>query len=167
VTDSAEDQLVKRLEDTLEEYRSLLELLEDKQEILLDRDVDRLEEITEKEQQFVDELQRLESDRGELWDELLPEDVDRDEASIDRVLSHVSESIGEQLRDIRVELKKVVRDVRRINDENTLLLENRISVFDEIFEMITGDQDDNTTYGPDTETEQQSTQTPRLVDEAI
>lgn len=167
MSNQPEQKLITLLENTTDSYEILLEVLKEKQDVLLERDVDRLEEITEKERVLVDELQQLEEDRNQLWDDLLDDGTDREEIPLNELLEHVSDGVADNVREIRVELKRAVRDVRRINQENMLLLENRISVYDEIFNMITGEGDKNKTYGPDSEAETHSSGSARLVDEAI
>jgi len=160
-------RLVAVFEDMKATYETLLEFITEKQEIILDRDITALEELTEKEQSVVDQLEQLDRDRDTLLEELNPQSAPYDQVPLERILENVPEPVNERLRTLRNQLKRVVRDVQRINRENMILLENRVSVYDDLFEMITGDDKDGQTYGPDTQTRDQSTSPARLVDEAI
>ena len=164
---SAQKKLIDLLGVVYEQYCELHEILEEKQDVLLDRDIDRLNDITETEEAYLEQLKRLEDDRKRLFAEILPSDESRSEVPIDELLEYVPESLHPDLEEIRIELKSVVRDVQRLNEENMLLLKNRLSVYDRIFNMIKGKDQDNKTYGRDRQAQEAETSQARLVDEAI
>jgi len=164
---SPQEKLIDLLDVFHEHYSELLELLQEKQDVLLDRKIDRLAEITETEEVYLEQLKSLENDRKRLFAEILPSDEPQSEVPLDELLQYFPESLHSSLQDIRGDLKSVVRDVQRLNEENMFLLENRLSVYDRIFNMITGRNKDNKTYGRDRQAREANTNQARLVDEAI
>lgn len=164
MSQNAVDSLETILDQLLKLNRDLRDVCQAKQEAILDREPDELEILTEQQKAVADRLDELNEQRQEAVQTILP---DREPPiSLKTVADYVDSEIAKILDEKRFELKNVIRDVQRFSRENYRLLENRMSLFSELFERLEGENAQET-YGEDRKKDQESTGEAMIFDEAI
>lgn len=139
------DTLVQSLERNLDLHRDLLEIVRAKQDAIQDRDTDRIESLTEREEALSSQLKELTTKQTSQIQGIADQiGLDTEQPTIADIRDEAGKSVADTLSGLRTEIKQVVRDVQTVTKENMFLLENRIRVYDRFFETIQGDSDNDT-----------------------
>lgn len=158
------DSLEGIVDELLDLNQELLDLCQQKQEAILDRDFEELEVLTDQQGSVSERLAELDEQRKALAGDLAP---DREPpVSLDVLISLSEESDSEKLSEQRVKLKNVVRDVQRYSRENIRLIDTRMAVFEDLFDRLEEDQSQET-YDRDREKDQRGTGEAMFFNEAI
>jgi flagellar biosynthesis/type III secretory pathway chaperone len=144
--------------------RNLVSLCKDKQSAILERDAEELETLTQQQEELSSEIQELNERRRDVSEDIIP-DQDKP-VSLETIVETMDSALGQQLDDLRTELKQVVRDVQRFSRENMRLLENQMTIFDRLFEELESEQSQET-YDSDREKDQSGTGEAMLFNEAV
>jgi flagellar biosynthesis/type III secretory pathway chaperone len=142
----------------------LLDLCKQKQDSIFEREIETLEELTVKQKDVCDQVEELNDRRRELCSEILPDS--EEPISLETVVDSLESEAGKQLDARRLELKQVTRDIQRISRENMRLLEDRMLVFNRLFEELEEEQTQET-YDRDSEKEKAAAGEAMIFDEAI
>ncbi|MFB6356443.1 MAG: flagellar protein FlgN [bacterium] len=159
-------ELLQLLEQITSNFEKLVTAARKKQDALMERDIDRLEEINEAESALSGQIQKQRDQTEELWQNILDTDVERLELSMEQVIDEVPERYRDELRDVRQELETATRELQSVTRENILLLENRLDVYDELFDAMS-DENKDERYGRDRQEKQERINSPMMIDEAI
>ncbi|MBD5452611.1 MAG: flagellar protein FlgN [Lachnospiraceae bacterium] len=135
--------LLENLVDILDkeefEYEKLLILAEKKTSAVVKGDVDSLSKITEDEQEIVGRIQTMEKQRTKVLADVANV-VNRDVETLKlidliQMLAKVPDQ-QEKLRDVQERLEKTTQQLRRQNEKNQLLLQEKIEMVDFNLNMI-------------------------------
>jgi len=130
------ENLIEVLCQESDEYEGLLTLSQKKTQIIVSADLDELRKITDDEQEVVSRINHLEKKRMEVTADManvLNKDVEILKLSnlVDMMASRPAEQA--KLADAHDRLKRAVRELKRINEQNKELLENALEMVE--FEM--------------------------------
>lgn len=134
-------KILSILEDLTDQYRALIDRIKEKNRALVDRDVQRLSELNDEQQVLVEQIQQLNGDRTAFWERVLSEHPgSRRTLSTEELVEAVPGLPRREFETHRNQLKQVLREVQRHTRENMVLLENRLSVFDNLFTALSGEE---------------------------
>ena len=125
------DNLLEVLEEEDGKYRQLVELSQEKKDVLIRADIDRLNQITEREQDITTDLQQMEKKRREVLADMAivlrrkEEDLTLD-SMVDLLDSQPEEK--ERLVQLRDRLRKTLDEMNEINSRNQMLLQQAIDM---------------------------------------
>lgn len=148
----------------IELNRELLELAKTKQDAIFEDDIERLEECTKRQGDITGQIEELNTKRKHISENHLPDS--EPPISLTTIAESLDGPESNQLAKKCVELKDILRDVQRFARENQRLLENRMSMFEELFERL-GDDKSNETYDSETKKDSGTTGEAMIFDEAI
>ncbi len=125
------DDLLGVLESEEKGYRELIALAQDKRQIIIDADITRLEEITEKEQVIADMLHNQELKRvAVLSDMAVVLGQNAKELTVEKMIDILSRQPEEQekLMDCRMRLRAALDEMKKWNEQNQVLLQNALEM---------------------------------------
>lgn len=125
------DDLLGVLESEEKGYRELIVLAQEKRQVIIDADITRLEEITEKEQVIADMLHNQELKRvGVLSDMAVVLGQDAEELTVEKMIDILSKQPEEQekLIDCRMRLRAALDEMKKWNEQNQVLLQNALEM---------------------------------------
>ncbi|RXT04478.1 flagellar export chaperone FlgN [Ammoniphilus sp. CFH 90114] len=137
------------LERLLEEHKELLELAEEKKQVLINGSLNELQIIVAKESQRVNKIKDYDEERQRLVQEfLILKGIRRQDHSL-RDCIPLMESQEEQrmFSQLRNELRELLLRLNRINGLNQQLLEQSMSFVQYTLEVLTEDNAPTVTYG--------------------
>ena len=117
------------------EYRLLVELSTEKTPIIVKGDLDGLAAITDKEQNVVGRIQRLEKSRIQVMKDIAEVTNSKEDIKLADLIAMMATrpQEQEQLKDVHDRLKTTLSNMSRINDRNRELLKNSLEMVE--FEM--------------------------------
>ena len=127
------DELISTLEDENEIYKELMVLSETKTPVIVKGDLEELQNITEKEQQFVEVLTKLEKKRIEVVGDIaLVLGKDEKDMTIKNIVGLLNGQEKEQKRlsEIHDKLKVTLGNISRVNDINRNLIESSMEMIE-------------------------------------
>lgn len=133
------ENLIDILEKESQEYESLLKLSEKKSPIIVSNDLDELARITDEEQTVVGRINRLETNRQQTFKDIadvINKDVNT--LKLGDLVDMLSKRPEEQQKLAKVHdtLKTVVNSVKRVNDQNRILLQNAMEMVEFELNML-------------------------------
>lgn len=125
------DDLLGVLESEEKGYRELIVLAQEKRQVIIDADITRLEEITEKEQVIADMLHNQELKRvAVLSDMAVVLGQNAEELTVEKMIDILSRQPEEQekLMDCRMRLRAALDEMKKWNEQNQVLLQNALEM---------------------------------------
>ncbi|MDD2432480.1 MAG: flagellar protein FlgN [Clostridia bacterium] len=119
-------ELIKILEEQKETYRQLMDLSVQKNQYLINGDLDELNETTKQEEALIFQLGKLEGKREKCFAQLAELGGFDHNCTLQEVLSQLTSNSQVQLRQIQEEFSAFIHDLTRLNEENMLLLEQSL-----------------------------------------
>lgn len=132
------EALVTILKEQVEQYTALLELAQEKQQILVDNDLNRLEQLTAKEQKLILTISKLENKRLQIISTL--GDVLGTNApnyTLKEVAEKAPGPFQNELTEIYVELNKIIEELSKVNEENSNLINQALKIVNFTLDTIT------------------------------
>ena len=125
------DQLLSELVEILKEenriYENLLEIAENKKENLINNEIDSLFEQVESDQEYIDEVSKLEDKRLEVVEEIEEDfDINTDNLSYLEFVGQLPDKWGDKLNPVRENLLETLEEFHVINEENKRLIEEAV-----------------------------------------
>lgn len=133
------DELIQTLTDELNIYRELIPVADMKSGVIITNNVSELERITEKEQLVAESLNHLEKKREQIMKDMRTVLNRRNsELRLDELISLMEKQpeAKERLMIIRKELKETVYRLKTLNDRNSKLLTESLSISEYQLNMI-------------------------------
>lgn len=125
------DNLLDVLNEEESQYRVLIDLSKEKKDVLIKADIERLQQITQAEQNITDELHTLElKRRSVIADMAVVLRRDKNELTIEKMIEILSNQPEEQkkLSEVRVKLRGTLDEMMKINAQNQMLIEQAIEM---------------------------------------
>lgn len=134
----------------LELQRELLDIARKKRDLLLANDIEALVPLLEREEDLVFQVcgveRRLQHVWGELQKTYFP---DAGDLSFSILLDLVDEDLKEEFRTLREELTVVTRELRELNRQNALLIEDILNYIGVVFSLLLRETErQENPYGP-------------------
>ncbi len=125
------DDLIDVLTSENEEYGKLAVLSKEKKQVIINADVPALEKIVDKEQDVASTIQNLDNRRRKVMHDMAvvlnkPEDDFTLTTIIDMLGSQPKER--ERLQNVKDQLKTTLEEVRKINEQNQILLKQALDM---------------------------------------
>ncbi|MGM0381582.1 MAG: flagellar protein FlgN [bacterium] len=170
---SLENKLIQTLKKLTESYQKLEKLAREKNDILGEQDLRRLEEITSEEEKLVEQVNGLKKERINSWQELtgLRKGQLR-KKTLRELLSVLSAEAAKKVNALRGELKLVMRDLQRINQENIVFHKHRLQVYERTFNNFVSHLDNDEESGTydqkgQADEDEKTSKSPLLIDRAV
>lgn len=125
------DDLVQVLESENEQYQKLAQLSKEKKQVIIKADVPSLEKIVDLEQDVASKIQNLDNHRKKVMHDM---SVVLNKPEKDFTVNTVIEMLGsqpkerERLENVKNQLKTTLDDVRKINEQNQILLSQALDM---------------------------------------
>mgnify|MGYP002625813311 CR=1 FL=1 len=119
------DNLLDVLSEEEKQYRVLINLSEEKRDVLIHANIERLQQITESEQSITDELHNLEVKRRTVIADMATVlRRDKSELTVEKMIEILSSQPEEQkkLVEVRTRLRETLDEMIRINSQNQVLI---------------------------------------------
>lgn len=125
------DDLIQVLEGEKEQYERLAELSKEKKQVIVKADVPALEKIVDIEQNITNKIQNLDNRRKKIMHDMAvvlnkPEEGFTISTIIDMLDSQPEEQ--QQLQNVKKQLETSLEEVRRINGQNQILLNQALDM---------------------------------------
>jgi flagellar biosynthesis/type III secretory pathway chaperone len=114
-------------------YKNLLEVSKEKTDIIIAGDTTALQNLTKKEQEVVAKTTRLEKNREQIIEDIaLVLNEKKENLTISRLLEKLKKSgeDSQRLRKIQLEIQKTITELKRVNEQNRLLLNQSMEMID-------------------------------------
>jgi len=129
---SKETKLIENLEELNERHEVLLSLLDRKLEAVIEREIDKLAEITEEGRGLVNDIKSLHETRRNLWVEVGGEAV----ITVEDLSSELDSKTVERLQSLAEDLRRKNRKVQLKTERISEVLRSRIGDIDQVFETV-------------------------------
>ncbi len=141
------DKLILALEKDCEIYAEVLRIGEEKKQIIIDGDIEKLEKITVREQALIASLMKLEQIRDKIVSEIIRQTGLKNVNVIDDILSVVDVNQKSKLEFVKRKLNNLMVDVKDVNDSNGSLLQQSLDLIEFNVNVMTSLGETETNYG--------------------
>lgn len=130
-------ELINLMEKECGFFKEMLSLSKEKTDVLVNRKIQRLEEITEQEKQSVVELKKIEEQRQEKIN-IIAKKLDINEGcTVSDILEKLDKAQGETLMSKRIELLETIEKIKKTNEINDALIRNSLEHVDFLLNLVT------------------------------
>ncbi len=161
------DNILLNLKTLDQQHEKLEEKLLEKRDAVIERDIDRLEELTEETACLSNEIRELHSRRKQLWQNLTETE---DYLSIDDILPCFQPETATKLKTRAASLRLKLENIQKISEEITESLTGRLnihnSIFNSLFKSI-DNQEEGRTYDGRGQQEKSGQKPSVVIDEAV
>jgi len=149
--------LINVLQELDQIHSEMVELARYKKQVLIEGNIEELSRIMNLESQWVKHVGKLEEERSFTVQQLLQEkDLPLQEVTLQQLAKVVTSSQEkEQLNQIYERLLNTVGEVRKLNEINTLLIQQSLDYISNSIELVVGEPKTSFTYGNPTKGKQQ------------
>ncbi|MFV9510515.1 flagellar protein FlgN [Tepidibacillus sp. LV47] len=141
--------LMNVMRDLYQAHTEMLEIAKNKKQILIEGNIEELSRIMNVESQWVKRVGKLEDERIAAVEQLLKEKgiVLQEVTMNDLVKMMTSPQEKEQLQQIRLKLTEVIQEIQKLNDLNSLLIQQSLDYISNSIETVMGEPKNSYTYG--------------------
>jgi len=141
--------VISCLEEMHRIHSVLLELADQKKEVLISNSVDRLNQIIHKENQYVRQIAELDKERAEAVNQFLISKCYRPNPKVTisdlvQLLFKAEEKM--RLMDVQKQLTHVIAQLKKANELNQQLIQQSLSFIDYSLDLFIGPAQDDVTY---------------------
>jgi len=125
------DNLLDVLNQEESQYRDLINLSNEKKDVLIHADIERLQQITEAEQNITDDLHNLEAKRRSIvTDMAVVLRRDEGELTVEKMIDILDKQPEEQkkLAEVRKRLRDTLDEMIRVNTQNQILIKQAMEM---------------------------------------
>lgn len=141
--------MIQVLQDQLNVYRTLLDLSQRKQEVLVKGGTAQFEAIVESEQALLWQAGRLEERRLGLQAQMAAEmGLVAEDVTVSRIAPYVPQPERDQLRTLQADILKVLAELGQVNEVNTRLIKQSLAYINAALQLITSAGQRPVTYTP-------------------
>lgn len=161
------EKLIQVLKNEYEIYQQLYRLGEEKQQIIIDNEVDDLLSIIEDEQAEIEKINELEAKRVEVLTEIAEENsLAQEELSFTKLIELLSEPDKSELKNIRQKLLELLEDIQAINETNANLIEESLKLNNYTLQLLTDSNiNKNSTYQKPGKQDKNNKQQQNIIDQ--
>ncbi|MEN3202540.1 MAG: flagellar protein FlgN [Atribacterota bacterium] len=121
----------------LELQRELLDAARKKQDLLLKNDIEALVPLLEQEENLVFRTCSVEKRLKNIWKELSERFFpDAGDMSLSKIIELASDDIRGEFQKVQEELTKVVQELRELNHQNAILIEDILNYISVVFSLL-------------------------------
>lgn len=155
------NSLDNNLRKQLDYYQQLAELEKDKQQALVQNEIQEIDRITAQEEKILFEVSHLENERLN-WAGFFAKETGKKAEEI--TLADLEQTYP-QLAEVHRELETVITELRELHETNTKLLQNAVKLVNFTMQALTNEK--QTTYTKPTNKDGQTQSTLNLFDKSI
>lgn len=125
------DNLLDVLNQEESQYRDLINLSNEKKDVLIHADIERLQQITEAEQNITDDLHNLETKRRSIVSDMaVVLRRDEGELTVEKMIDILDKQPEEQkkLAEVRKRLRDTLDEMIRVNTQNQILIKQAMEM---------------------------------------
>ena len=125
------DNLLDVLNEEESQYRELIDLSNEKKDVLIRADIERLQQITEAEQNITDDLHNLEAKRRSVVSDMaVVLRRDEGELTVEKMIEILDKQPEEQkkLAEVRKRLRDTLDEMIRVNTQNQILIKQAMEM---------------------------------------
>jgi len=141
------DRLVMALEKDCEIYAEILRLGEEKKQIIIDGDIEKLEKMTVREHALIASLMKLEEIRDKIVSEIIKQKGLMQVEVIDDVIMAVDDTSKPQLEAVKRKLSNLMSDVKDVNESNGTLIKQSLDLIEFNVNLMASIGETETNYG--------------------
>jgi len=132
-------ELMNVLKEETNCYETLLEIGDNKRNVIIEGDVPSLQDITAKEQELAGHISRLEKKRQEVINDICQVTNNKpQEMTIQKLINVLNEPERSELKKIQQKLIEVVETFKSINDINKKLIQQSLELLDFTMNAVRG-----------------------------
>ena len=145
---SSKEDLLNILKEEKNLYQKLFEIAEEKNEALVNNEIDKLIEIVENDREVIADIEAKDQERNDKIQEIKTEfEIKLEKDSYSNLIEKLPEDWGEALNPIREELIELTDEFHSLNEQNQKLLEQALELNQISFETVMQNiKDEDTTY---------------------
>ncbi len=125
------DNLLDVLNEEESQYRELINLSNEKKDVLIKADIERLQQITEAEQNITDDLHNLEAKRRSIISDMaVVLRRDEGELTVEKMIEILDKQPEEKekLAEVRKRLRETLDEMIRVNTQNQILIKQAMEM---------------------------------------
>ncbi len=142
----AVERLIMALDKDCEIYEEIYKLSETKQKIIIDGDIQKLEQITKREQTLIASLMKLEEIRDAIVSDIAYTMNIKKVDSLDDIVQYLPLKYQSGLKNVRSRLSEMMKNVKKINIENGSLIEQSLNIIEFNMNLMTRFDDKESSY---------------------
>ncbi len=140
------EQLVMALNKDCEIYEEIYEIAEQKQKVIIDGDIQKLDDITKREQTLIASIMKLEEIRDTLVSQIAKEYQLKKIDTLDDIMKYIPLKYQAPVKDVRRKLSDVMKNVKRLNTENGSLIEQSLDIIEFNMNLMTSLDNKESSY---------------------
>lgn len=159
---SLKEDLLTILKEEKNLYQKLFEIAEEKNEALVNNDLDKLIEIVEKDRKVIADIEKKDQARNDKIQEIKNKfEIELEKDSYSNLIEQLPAEWGETLNPIREELIELTDDFHSLNEQNQKLLKQAMELNKISFETLMQNiKEEDTTYSKQTKDKKEQ---PRII----
>lgn len=139
------EEIINILEKEMKLYKDLIELSDEKKNVIIKRKVDELDKIIKIEQNIIFDVGQLEKAREISVDRYcVINGLKRENINLTELGKTLGDATKNQLEKVQGELQNILKDLKDINDQNGALIKQSLEFIDFSINLITSTQIDST-----------------------
>jgi len=140
------EKLIMALDKDCEIYEEILRLGEEKKQIIIAGDIEKLEETTKREHALIASLMKLEEIRDKIISEIIKNTSLSTVTVLDDVLAVLSSENQEKLVAMKRRLGNLMQDVKDVNESNGELIKQSLDLIEFNVNLVSSLGDTETNY---------------------
>ncbi|ABR46951.1 conserved hypothetical protein [Alkaliphilus metalliredigens QYMF] len=141
------EQLKEALIQENKMYEAVLEMAEEKTEVIVQGQVKELEKITELEQQYMAKMGAFEKVRRSIFANMSEELGIKEPTSVSELLLFLKEPVGEEIDTLRNNLLETIEGLTKVNERNEKLIHQSLEYIHFNLKIMTDSNGDGNEYG--------------------
>lgn len=142
------EKLIQNLLQEKDIYKELLEISEQKKQVIANTDIKELEKIVQLEQEFIVRIGKLEDERQGIIDAIAAQKkLPSEDITISTLISWAPEEIARRLESIKQEFEYIIEKQKDLNRINEKLLKINLEYVDFAINFLAGSQSSASVYG--------------------
>lgn len=160
--------LIQILNNEKELYIELTEIAQEKQDVIITNDVEKLAECLKKEDHLIQEIEEAEKERRKVVIALCTDlDISDKELSFTKLREFINEDSRKYLDNLKQNLLEVLNRLHQINETNKLLIEQSLSINEYTLGLLTQARSAQPTYTKEGSDNISSAKNIRLIDKKV
>ena len=132
------NKLATVLEEEKGLYSELTQLAHDKQQVIINNDVEKLADYLRNEQELIEKIEKKEKERRRVVISLCSDiDMPEQDLSFSKLRDYINDDSKKELEELKSGLLEVLEELQRVNDANKKLIEEALNLNDFNVKILT------------------------------
>lgn len=142
------NQLTAVLQALLDVHRQLLRLAERKREVIVAGKLPALQSLVKEETELVEQLKRLEQERTNLVQRMVPASSGERKVTLSQLLEQVDDEKRTRIQRLMKDLLDVIEQLQKENEQNQTLVKESLQYVQQTINVLTANPADDYLYRP-------------------